>query len=155
VHQPTPRDVPEGRRSLPGLGGSPRLPILSLIHLRFLASDTDLHDTPRHCSAQASLFLFNRRPTCYCQRSSHAIVSVAISLCVIWGENSVEVLLLVVCFHVGVLWCKVTLLWLYFKFNFVVFVEREKSTLTFRRPCVVMYLYNESQRDALFLKFIS
>jgi len=26
--------------------------------------------------------------------------------------------------------------------------------LTFREPCIVMYSYNESQRDALFLKFI-
>jgi len=26
--------------------------------------------------------------------------------------------------------------------------------LTFRGPCIVMYLYNESQRDALFLRFI-
>ena len=26
--------------------------------------------------------------------------------------------------------------------------------LTFRGPCIVMYSYNESQRDALFLKFI-
>jgi len=26
--------------------------------------------------------------------------------------------------------------------------------LTFRGPCIVIYSYNESQRDALFLKFI-
>jgi len=26
--------------------------------------------------------------------------------------------------------------------------------LTFRGPCIVTYSYNESQRDALFLKFI-
>ena len=28
------------------------------------------------------------------------------------------------------------------------------SNLTFRGPCIVLYSYNESQRDALFLKFI-
>jgi len=27
-------------------------------------------------------------------------------------------------------------------------------SLTFRGPCIVMYSYNESQRDALFLKFL-
>jgi len=26
--------------------------------------------------------------------------------------------------------------------------------LTFRGPCIVMYSYNESQQDALFLRFI-
>jgi hypothetical protein len=28
------------------------------------------------------------------------------------------------------------------------------QNLTFRGPCIVMYSYNESQRDALFLKFM-
>jgi len=28
------------------------------------------------------------------------------------------------------------------------------TNLAFRGLCIVMYLYNESQRDALFLKFI-
>ena len=29
-----------------------------------------------------------------------------------------------------------------------------KHSLTFRGPCIVIYSYNKSQRDALFLKFI-
>ena len=29
------------------------------------------------------------------------------------------------------------------------------TNLTFRGPCIVIYSYNESQRDALFLRFIS
>ena len=34
-------------------------------------------------------------------------------------------------------------------------VHRENCTnLTFRGPCIVIYSYNESQQDALFLKFI-
>jgi len=28
------------------------------------------------------------------------------------------------------------------------------KNLTFREPCIVIYSYNKSQRDALFLKFI-
>jgi len=33
--------------------------------------------------------------------------------------------------------------------------ERKKEDyMTFRGPCIVMYSYNERQRDALFLKFI-
>ena len=28
------------------------------------------------------------------------------------------------------------------------------ATLTFRGPCIVIYSYNKSQQDALFLKFI-
>jgi len=31
---------------------------------------------------------------------------------------------------------------------------RNIVTLTFRGPCIVMYSYNKSQQDALFLKFI-
>jgi hypothetical protein len=36
-------------------------------------------------------------------------------------------------------------------------VEEEamaNANLTFRGPCIVIHSYNESQRDALFLKFI-
>ena len=29
-----------------------------------------------------------------------------------------------------------------------------RKNLTFRGPCIVIYSYNESQRDALFLRFI-
>ena len=32
--------------------------------------------------------------------------------------------------------------------------ERTVSCLTLRGPCIVTYSYNESQRDALILKFI-
>jgi len=31
---------------------------------------------------------------------------------------------------------------------------KHDASLTFRGPCIVMYSYNGSQRDALFLKFI-
>ena len=34
------------------------------------------------------------------------------------------------------------------------YVEIYVEILTFRGPCIVTYSYNESQRDALFLKFI-
>ena len=40
---------------------------------------------------------------------------------------------------------------------FAQYTERSNSglqNLTFRGPCIVIYPYNESQRDALFLKFI-
>jgi len=33
-------------------------------------------------------------------------------------------------------------------------IQITKTNLTFRGPCIVIYSYNESQRDALFLKFI-
>ena len=33
-------------------------------------------------------------------------------------------------------------------------VKEESLNLTFRRPCIVIYSYNKSQYDALFLKFI-
>jgi hypothetical protein len=32
--------------------------------------------------------------------------------------------------------------------------KHTKSNLTFRGPCIVIYSYNKSQQDALFLKFI-
>ena len=127
MQHPTPRDVPEGRRSLPDRGGSSRLLILSLINFIFLASDTDLHATPRHCSAQASLFLSNLRPTCYSQCCSHATVSVAIALRLILGETRVEVLL-VVCFHVGVLSCKVAC------------IMYRVSCIVYRVSCIVYHI---------------
>ena len=33
-------------------------------------------------------------------------------------------------------------------------MKKDVSPLTFREPCNVIYSYNKSQRDALFLKFI-
>ena len=35
-----------------------------------------------------------------------------------------------------------------------VFAPDTDKYLTLRGPCIVIYSYNESQRDALFLKFI-
>jgi len=32
--------------------------------------------------------------------------------------------------------------------------HKEVTYLTFRGPCIVIYSYNKSQRDTLFLKFI-
>jgi hypothetical protein len=40
-----------------------------------------------------------------------------------------------------------------YELNFKVMFNKTPS-LTFRGPCIVMYSYNESPRDALFLKFI-
>ena len=36
----------------------------------------------------------------------------------------------------------------------ILFFYNNRFVLTFRRPCFVIYSYNKSQRDALFLKFI-
>jgi len=40
------------------------------------------------------------------------------------------------------------------KVKFKTKIQTLKLILTFRGPCIVMYSYNKSQRDALFLKFI-
>jgi len=37
---------------------------------------------------------------------------------------------------------------------FVAWTGTKFTNLTFRGPCIVIYYYNKSQRDALFLKFI-
>ena len=37
---------------------------------------------------------------------------------------------------------------------YITSVDISLSNLTFRGPCIVIYSYNKSQQDALFLKFI-
>ena len=43
---------------------------------------------------------------------------------------------------------------IYLLLKLILNATKYTSNLTFRGPCVVMYAYNDSQRDALFLKFI-
>jgi len=37
---------------------------------------------------------------------------------------------------------------------YIISVDTSLSNMTFRGPCIVIYSYNESQEDALFLRFI-
>ena len=43
---------------------------------------------------------------------------------------------------------------LYYYWEMLV-IQNTDSNLTFRGPCIVLYSYNERQRDALFLKFMT
>jgi len=48
-------------------------------------------------------------------------------------------------------------LWARVKFNFRPYgnlLDKYNSNLTFRGPCIVIYSYNKSQQDAIFLNFI-